>query len=125
MEYAEALGMILGAFHEGGAKVKKPIECPICPRLEAMVLLEKNRANELYVLLNTANEKLEIERDAYLLLEERFLLVLGGISNTEKEKAIGIEHRPFGGIETLSNKIKRRSEESRVKRDSKKSEPVN
>lgn len=110
MEFAATLGLIRRAVE--GVKT-----CGECTRLEALVLSERNRGNDLLHLLNEANNRLEIERESYGLLEERFLIAIGAIKVEDKVSGDTVTIKPYGGVETLRQKQTRMSLVSRKKRD--------
>lgn len=119
MGFADLVGLVRIA----GAGVKV---CGECTRLEALVLSERNRGNDLLHLLNESNQRIEVEREAYNLLEERFLLAIGAIRKEQAEVVTvtdGLGHtHSFGGIETLSSKQRRLGLASIKRRDEKKAQ---
>jgi len=98
-----------------GDKLRNLFACKECNRLEALVLSERNRGNDLLGLLNQANFQLEVEREHSKLLEDRFLNSIGAAPSSEVRVSVHTDMKPFGGVERLGTKITRLQEASKEK----------
>ena len=98
-----------------GDKLRNLFACRECNRLEALVLSERNRGNDLLGLLNQANFQLEVEREHSKLLEDRFLNSIGAAPRSEVRVSVHTDMKPFGGVERLGTKITRLQEASKEK----------
>lgn len=97
MEFAATLGLVREAVFGS--------ECKSCPRLEALVASERNRANEYLRLLHET-------QSAHSELVDELLRKNGILKPLDDKVKVEIRHEPFGGFESPTMRARRLSEES-------------